>query len=169
MWYDRSNDFTLYAYTDVDWVGNMDDRKSTTGGAFFLVGRLVSWLSKKQDCTSQSIAEVKYVVVANNCNQVIWMKQMLKDIRIEFNEPIVIHCDNTSTVNMSKNLVLHSKTNHISIKYHMLREKVTKNEIRLEYVSTKEKIAYIFSKHLPKETFEYLQGMLGVMPLPTSN
>ena len=84
------------------------------------------------------------------------MKQMLKDIRIEYNEPIVIHCDNTSTINMCKNLVLHSKTKHNSIKYHMLREKVVEKEIRLEYISTKEKIADIFTKPLPKETFEYL-------------
>ena len=69
---------------------------------------------------------------------------------------IVIHYDNTSTVNMSKNPVLHSKTKHISIKYHMLREKVVDKEIRLEYVSTKEKIVDIFTKPLPKETFEYL-------------
>ena len=70
-------------------------------------------------------------------------------------------------VNMSKNLVLHSRTKHISIKYHMLREKVVEKEIRLEYVSTKEKNADLFTKTLPKETFEYLGGMLGVIPLPT--
>ena len=93
---------------------------------------------------------------------------MLRDIRIEISEPIVIHCDNTSMVNMSKNIVLHSKTKKISIKYHMLREKFAKKEIRLEYVSTEEKIINIFTKPLPKETFEYLQGMLGVMPLSTS-
>ena len=69
---------------------------------------------------------------------------------------------------MSKNLVLHSKTKHITIKYHVLREKVAEKEIRLEYVNTKEKIAYIFTKALRKDTFEHLRGMLGVMPLPTS-
>ena len=94
------------------------------------------------------------------------MKKMLKDIRIELNELFFIHCDNTSTTNMSKNLVLHSKTESILIKYH-LREKAIEKEIRLEYVRTKEKIANIFTKPLPKETFEYLRGMLGVMPLPT--
>ena len=116
----------------------MDDIKSTSGGAFFLGGRLVSWLSKKQDCMSRSTLEAEYVVAAKNYNQAVWMKQMLKDIRIEFGEPIVIHCDNTSTMNMSKNLMLHSKTKHISIKYHILRENVAKKEIKLEYVSTKE-------------------------------
>ena len=93
---------------------------------------------------------------------------MLRDVGIEFIETIVIHCDSMSIVNMSKNLVLHSKTKHISIKYHVLRENVVEKEIKLEYVNTKEHIAYIFTKPLAKDTFEYLRGMLGVMPLPTS-
>ena len=84
IWYDRSSDFTLCAYTDVYWVGSIDEKKSISGGALFLGGRLVSWLIKKQDCISQSAIEVEYVVVANNYNQVMWMKQMLKDIVIEF-------------------------------------------------------------------------------------
>ena len=86
IWYDRVNDFTLCAYTNADWVGSMDDRKSTRGGAFFLGGRLVSWLSKKQDCISQSTTEAEYVATKNNYNQVMWMKQMLKDIGITFQE-----------------------------------------------------------------------------------
>ena len=71
LWYDRANDFTLSAYSNVDWGGSMGDRKSTSGGAFFLVGRLVSWLSNKQNCTSQSTVKAEYVTVANNCNQVV--------------------------------------------------------------------------------------------------
>ena len=97
----------------------------------------------------------------------MWMKKMLKDIEISFEEPIIIYCDNTSIVSMSRNLVLHSKSKHISIKYHVLREKVVEKEIRLEYVNTKEKIASILTKALPKDTFEYLRGMLGDIPLPT--
>ena len=91
---------------------------------------------------------------------------MLKDMIIEFEEPVIIYCDNTSTVSMSKNLVLHSKKKYISTKYDFLREKVAEEEIRLEYISTKEQIIYIFTKPLPKDTFEYMRGMLGVMPLP---
>ena len=74
LWYDRSNDFSLSAYNNVEWARSIDDKKSTSGEAFFLGGRLVSWLSKKWDCTSQSTTEVEYVTIANNCNQVIWMK-----------------------------------------------------------------------------------------------
>ena len=93
---------------------------------------------------------------------------MLKDIGITFEEPIIIYCDNTSIVSMSKNHFLNSKTKHVPRKYHVLREKVAKKEIKLEYVNIKEKIADILTKALPKDTFEYLRGMLGVMPLPSS-
>ena len=81
---------------------------------------------------------------------------MLKDIRIKISKPIAIHCENTSTINMSKNLVFHLRTKNNSIKYHMLRETIVEKAIRLEYVSTKEKIANIFTKPLPKESFNYL-------------
>lgn len=166
LWYDRNSDFTLKTFIDVDWAGCVEDRKSTSGGAFFLENRLVSWLSKKRDCIAQSTVESKYVAIANNYTQVIWMKHMLKDIGVTFEELIVIYCDNTSTINMSKNLVMYSKTKHISIKYHFLRDKVVGKEVRLEYVSTKEQIVDIFTKTLPKDAFEYLRGMLGVQAPP---
>ena len=94
---------------------------------------------------------------------------MLKDFGITFEEPVVIHCDNTSAVNMSKNPIMHSKTKHISIKYHMIREKVAEKEVRLEYISTKEQIANIFTKPLPKKNFEYLRDLLGVKTPPYAN
>ena len=94
---------------------------------------------------------------------------MLKDIGITFEELVIIYYDNTSTVSMSKNPVLYSKTKHISIKYHVLGKKAEKREIRLEYVSIQDYIVDIFMKPLPNDTFEYLIGMLGVMPLPTSD
>ena len=166
LWYDKNSDFILKSFTNVDWAGCVEDRKSTNGGAFFLGNRLVSWLSKKQDCIAQSTAESEYVATANNCTQVIWMKQMLKDIGVLLEEPIVIYCDNTSTINMSKNQVMHSKTKHISIKYHFIRDKVANKEVRLEYICSKEQIADIFTKPLPKDAFEHLQGLLGVQAPP---
>ena len=92
---------------------------------------------------------------------------MLKDIGITFEEPVIIYCDNTSIGSMFKNPILHSKTKHKAIKYHVLREKVAEKKIRLEYINTKEQIVDIFTKALPKDTFEYLKGMLGVMPQPS--
>ena len=80
----------------------------------------------------------------------------MQDIKLKYDEPIPILCDNTSAINISKNPVMHSKTKHIPIKFHFLRERVTEKNIKLEYIGTKEQIAYIFTKPLPRETFEYL-------------
>lgn len=88
---------------------------------------------------------------------------MLKDIKVIYDEPIAIYCDTSSAINISKNPVLHSKNKHISIKVYFRREEVNEKEIRLEYMSTKEKIVDIFTKPLPKDTFEYLREKLGVI------
>lgn len=82
---------------------------------------------------------------------------MLKDINVKCKEPITIYCDNTATIDISKNPLLHSKTKHVSIKLNFLRENVEAKEIKLVYVNTKEQIVDIFTKPLPKETFEYLR------------
>ena len=77
LWYPRDTDLTLHAYTDANWVGSVDDRKSTSGGAFFMGSRLVSWFSKKQSSIALSTAEVEYVAVASSCTQLLWMMQTL--------------------------------------------------------------------------------------------
>ena len=84
------------------------------------------------------------------------MKKTLEDIHVKYDEPIPILCDNTSAISISKNPVMHSKTKHIPIKFHFLREQVTEKNIKLEYIRTKEQAADIFTKPLPRETFEYL-------------
>ena len=94
------------------------------------------------------------------------MKQTLRDIQVEYDEPIQIYCDNTSAISISKNPVMHSKTKHIPIKYHFLREQVAEKNIRVEYVGTKEQVANIFTKPLPWEAFEHLCQRLGVISTP---
>ena len=91
------------------------------------------------------------------------MKQSLTDIQVEYDEPIPIYYDNTSATSISKNPVMHSKTKHIQIKYHFLREQVAEKNIRVEYVGTKEQVADIFTKPLPWEAFEHLRQILGVI------
>jgi hypothetical protein len=93
------------------------------------------------------------------------MKRTLKDIKVEYDQPISIICDNTSAINISKNPFIHSKMNHIPIKYHFRREHVAKQSVKLEYISTKELVVDIFTKPLPRDTFEYLRYKLGVISL----
>lgn len=165
LWYPYEGNFDLKAYTDADWAGNIDDQKSTTGGAFFLGGRLVSWNSKKKSCTSKSTVEAEYVAAYMNCTQAMWMRNILEGLKMQISEPIKILCDNTSAINISKNPVLHTRTKHIELKYHFLREKFQSKGLILEHFPTKEKLADIFTKPLPKTTFEYLRSRLGVVPL----
>jgi hypothetical protein len=112
------------------------------------------------------MVEVEYIATTTCCTQVLWMKQTLTDIQVEYDEPIPIYCDNTSAIGISKNPVMHSKTKHIPIKYHFLREQVAENNIRVEYVGTKEQVVDIFTKPLPREAFEYLFQILGVISTP---
>lgn len=107
LWYLRNDDFMLFAYIDANWASNVDDQKSTSSGAFFLGKKLVTWASKKQDLVSLSNAEVEQIVAASNCTQVILMQQMLKDIRVIYDEPTFIYCNNSSVINMSKNPMQH--------------------------------------------------------------
>ena len=100
-----------------------------------------------------------------NCSYVVWFKQLLVGMKIEIKDPIVIFYDKTSAINISKNLVMHTKTKYIAIKYHFLRELVQDKDVRLEYMNIKEKIVDIFSNLLPKDEFLYLRGKLGVIPL----
>eukprot|EP00253_Pinus_taeda_P029446 PITA_29446 len=138
LWYPRDTYLTLHAYIDADWVGSVDDRKITSGGAFYMGSRFVSWLSKKQCSTALSTAEAEYVVAAFGYTQLLWMMQTLQDIQIKCTPPISILCDNTSSISISKNPVMHSKTKHIPIKYHFLQEQVLEQKVKLEYVPCKE-------------------------------
>ena len=109
LWYPKGKNFTLIDYSDIDWVKCVDDRKSTSVGAFFLGDNLVSWHSKKQDSVSLSTAEAEYIAATSCCTQILWMKQMLKDFGIQINEPISVLCDNTSAINLIKKFIQYLK------------------------------------------------------------
>ena len=108
--------------------------------------------------------EAEYIATATCYTQFLWMKQTLQDLHVQFSELIPIFCDNTSSISISKNHVMHSKKKHILIKYHFVREQVAEKNIKLEYVCTKEQISVIFTKPLPHEAFEYLYQKLGILP-----
>ena len=96
LWYKLGGNLDLKVFTDVDWSWSIDDRKNTSGGELFLGKRLVSWMSKKQNYTSQSITEEEYVAVAINCSKIVRFKQLLEGMKVEIKDLIVIYCDNTS-------------------------------------------------------------------------
>nr|GEV20367.1 copia protein [Tanacetum cinerariifolium] len=154
-WSSKDFGFELIAYSDADHAGCKDDCKSTSGGLQFLGGKLVNWSLKKQDCTTMSTAEVEYVSLSACCAQVIWMCTQLLDYGYKYNR-ILMYCVSKSAIAISCNQVQHSKTKHINIRYHFIKEHVEKGTVELYFVSTEYQLADLFTKALPKERFEYL-------------
>ncbi|GKD40554.1 ribonuclease H-like domain-containing protein [Tanacetum coccineum] len=125
LWYPKDSGFKLIAYSDADHARCKDDCKSTSEGLQFLGEKLVSWSSKKQDCTAISTAEAEYVSLSACCAQVIWMRKQLLDYGYKYNQ-IPMYCDSKSAIAISCNPVQHSKTKHIDIWYHFIKEHVEK-------------------------------------------
>jgi hypothetical protein len=167
LWYPINHIFQLIAYSNVDWENCLDERKSTSGGAFFLGDSLVAWLSKKQGSISLSTTKVEYIAVVTCYTQILWMIQTLTDLKVTYTDPIPLHCDKTNAISVSKNHVLHSNTKHILIKYHFLKEQVTNIVVQLHYIPTTEKIVDIFTKPLAMTPFGYLRQNLGDIPYLT--
>ncbi|KAG9458830.1 hypothetical protein H6P81_003338 [Aristolochia fimbriata] len=161
IWFSTSTSSVLAGYSDADWAGDVDDRKSTSGGCFYLGTNLVSWYSKKQNSISLSTAEAEYIAAGSCCAQLVWMKQMLSDYGFN-NTEMTVYCDNTSAINISKNPVQHSRTKHIDIRHHFIRELVEDGQVLIEHVSTENQLADIFTKSLEAKRFEFLCGALGL-------
>ncbi|CAA7058105.1 unnamed protein product [Microthlaspi erraticum] len=128
IFYSKGSNRNLAGYCDADWAGCADDRKSTSGGCFFLGNNLIAWLSKKQNSVSLSTAEAEYIALGSCCTQLIWMRQMSADYGME-SGPFLVYCDNKSAIDISKNPVQHSRTKHIDIRHHFVRELVEEKQI----------------------------------------
>ena len=137
------------------------ERKSTSGTCQFLGGSLVAWSSKKQATIVISTTEAEYVAVSSCVAQILWMKQHLEDYGLKFDH-IPIRCDNTSAINLTKNPIQHSRTKHIDIKHHFIRVHAQKGDITLEFISTKEKIADIFTKPFFDDRFSTIRLEIGM-------
>ncbi|GKA14181.1 retrovirus-related pol polyprotein from transposon TNT 1-94 [Tanacetum coccineum] len=161
LWYPKGSGFELIAFSDADHAGCVDTRKSTSGGIQFLGDKLVSWMSKKQDCTAMSSAEAEYVALSASCAQVMWMRTQLQDYGFNYNK-IPLYCDSQSAIAISCNPVQHSRTKHIHTRYHFIKEQVENGIIELYFVRTEYQLADMFTKALPEERFQYLVRRIGM-------
>ncbi|GJY33265.1 retrovirus-related pol polyprotein from transposon TNT 1-94 [Tanacetum coccineum] len=137
-------------------------RACTSGGIQFLGDKLVSWMSKKQDCTAMSSAEAEYVALSASCAQVMWMRTQLQDYGFNYNK-IPLYCDSQSAIAISCNPVQHSRTKHIHTRYHFIKEQVENGIIELYFVRTEYQLADIY-KPFPKKGFSISSDVLGRMP-----
>nr|GEV09558.1 hypothetical protein [Tanacetum cinerariifolium] len=168
LWYPKDTAMALTAYADADHAGCQDTRRSTSGSARFLGDKLVSWSSKKQKSTAISTTEAKYIAMSGCCAQILWMRLQLTNYGFDFNK-ILLYCDNRSAIALCCNNIQHSKSKHIDIRHHFIREQVERGVVELYFVTTDYQLADIFTKALPRQRFEFILPRLGMKSMsPTT-
>ncbi|GJS43392.1 putative ribonuclease H-like domain-containing protein [Tanacetum coccineum] len=164
LWYPRDSPFELEAFSDSDYGGASLDRKSTTGGCQFLGRRLISWQCKKQTIMANSTTEAEYVAAANCCGQVLWIQNQMMDYGFNFMNTR-IHIDNESTISVIKNPVAHSRTKHIEIRFHFIRDCYEKRLIEVIKIHTDSNVADLLTKGFDVTRFNFLVVSIGMLNL----
>ncbi|GJQ96251.1 putative ribonuclease H-like domain-containing protein [Tanacetum coccineum] len=162
--YARDSPYDLEVFSDSDYARASLDRKSTTGGCQFLGKRLISWQCKKQTIVANSTTEVEYVDVANCCGQVLWIQNQMLNYGFNFMNT-KIHIDNESTICIMKNPVFHSKTKHIEIRHHFIRDSYEKKLIQVIKIHTDHNVADLLTKAFDVSRFNFLIASIGLLNL----
>ncbi|KAM1246265.1 hypothetical protein ACFX2J_042353 [Malus domestica] len=144
----------LQAYSDADWAGDPNDRRSTSGHIVYFGSSPISWASKKQHTVSRSSTEAEYRALAIATAELAWIRQLLCDLHVSVFTAPVIYCDNISAIALSSNPVFHSRVKHIEIDYHFVRERVIRGDLNVCHVSSKEQFADILTKGLAAPLFQ---------------
>ncbi|GJT65754.1 reverse transcriptase domain-containing protein [Tanacetum coccineum] len=160
LWYPKDSSIALTTFADADHAGCQDTRRSTSGSIQLLGDRLVSWSSKRQKSATISSTEAEYIALSGCCAQVLWMRSQLTDYGFGFNK-IPMYCDNKSAIALCCNSVQHSRSKHIDIRFHFIKEHVENGVIELYFVNTEYQLADIFTKSLGRERIEFLINKLG--------
>ena len=144
----------LKAFSDVDWAGDPNDRRSTTGLVVFIGSNPISWSSKKQQTVSRSSTEAEYRALASTAAEIDWLKQLLTFMCVPVSISPIIFCDNMSAIALSLNPVQHQRTKHIEIDVHFVRERIANNQLCVQFVSSTEQFADILTKGLSAPLFQ---------------
>lgn len=153
----------LIGYSDADHAGDIETRRSTSGYIFKLNDGIISWSSERQKSVSISTMEAEYIAASEASKELIWIRRLLCEILANELDVPIFYMDNQSAIRLIKNPEFHKRSKHIDIRYHFIREKFEEAEFVLEYVSSDNMIADIFTKSLPKEKFNYLRALTGMV------
>jgi hypothetical protein len=156
-------DVILRGYVDADWAGNADDRKSTSGYLFFLGRNLISWSSKKQNCVALSSTKAEYISAALAGQEIVWLRQLLEDMHELYTQSTTIYEDNQGCIKLANNEKTSSRTKHIDVRYHYLRDLVENNIIAFEYCETMEMVADAMTKPLARLKLEEHRNAMGLI------
>lgn len=152
----------ILGYSDADYGGDIDERKSTTGFLFMLGSSIISWSSERQKSVALSTTESEYVAAAQAVKELVWIKLLIQNLLIGANEKPNLYVDNQSAIRLIKNPEFHKRTKHIDIRYHFIRQKFEEGLFNLEYVKTELQLADILTKALCKQKFNKFNELIGV-------
>ena len=170
LYYGKTTDNKLVAYSDADWGSCTDTRKSLTGYCVFLGKSLISWKTKKQATVSRSSTEAEYRALASTVCEIQWLTYLFRDLQQNIEKPITLYCDNKSAMHITSNPVFHERTKHLDIDCHIVRNQFVEGLIVLKHISSKFQIADLFTKALQAPQFHELKSKLelhDVFQLPT--
>ncbi|KAI3740618.1 hypothetical protein L2E82_31087 [Cichorium intybus] len=148
-------------YTDADMAGDLDNRKSTSSYVFTLAGGAISWQSKLQKCVALSTTEAEYIAAVEAGKELIWLKRFLQELGFPQAE-YIIHCDSQSAMDLSKNSMYHSRTKHIDIRYHWLREAIERGELKLSKINTNDNPADMLTKVVTQDKHKLCADIVGL-------
>ncbi|KAK8925796.1 hypothetical protein KSP39_PZI018370 [Platanthera zijinensis] len=166
--YKPSTSLSLVAYSDDDYAGSIDDRRSTTGFCTYFGGHLITWRSKKQNVVARSSAEAEYRAIAAVVSELTWLESLLRDLGVRLSSPATLFCDSQAAIHIAKNPVFHERTKHIEVDYHFIREKVQAKKIDLEHVPAASQVADILTKALSRPLYYQFLSKLGAYDLYAS-
>ena len=155
-------DIVLRGFCDADWAGDANDRRSTTGYVFFVGVGVISWKCKKQPTIALSTTEAEYMATSHCTKEAVWLRQLLADVGYVQEGPTSIMCDNQGCIALAKNPTHHSRTKHIDVQHHFIREKLENQEICLKYCPTEDMIADVLTKPLAKDRHQALTKAMGL-------
>jgi len=162
LYYTRSDDYRLVGYSDSDWCGDVDYRKSTSGYVFFMSNTAFTWLSKKQPIVTLSTCEAEYVAASLSVCHAIWLRNLLSKLEMKQKGGTVIRVDNKSAIELAKNPVNHGRSKHIDVKFHFIREQVKEGNVEMVHVGSRDQIADLFTKPLPTVLFNNYKNLIGM-------